>query len=715
MAFNKITAITEKFVGQPYDLNSVLGPDGIWAKLDAPSEQVRAAFDSLIDELVALNLVEVPHSSDIKAIRINVDNVIEITLDGTTWTATGSSGHLILDKLGNILPQRSRLKFMGEVTVTDDGTNTVISGVKGDKGDKGDTGSQGIQGIQGIQGDLGPAIVPSIDTNGVMSFTIQETAIAPNSVSVRGPQGPQGVQGSQGVAGPQGVQGIQGSTGPMGPQGLTGDDGADGRSFIIKALYATLYDLQINQPTGVEGDAYAIGTSTNNTIYIWDVVRTQWYEVGPLQGPIGPQGPAGAQGVEGIQGPQGIQGVSGVAGKSAYTAAVEAGYAGTETAFNEILVEAPTYAGTGRTTETIKGNADAISNLAGVGRTTETVKGNTDALDEHKADTTTAHGAVSTATPSKIIIRDAAGRAKVAAPSAEDDIALKSNVTTVETDLNAHKADFVRQPAFGPTTGSANTYLFASTPALPALVDGVSAYLDINVANTGESTLNWNGKGAHSIRDGKGAVLTAGKMPLNGIVGVRYNASTGNFQLLGEGGDYGTAGQPQVLTGYTVGTSSGVLAGMIAIIGSPTITPTTADQPLSAGYYSGGTVQAISYSAGDNLAFVDDLETYKSSTAGYQQTTQAFKVQFTGTVRVSFDLRSGGSSGTAHAMLYKNGVAVGIARSTNSTTYVTFTEDLSVVSGDIITIWGYPDYASYNAYFKNLSAKLNIQGSVITA
>ena len=51
-------------------------------------------------------------------------------------------------------------------------------------------------------------------------------------------------------------------------------------------------------------------------------------------------------------------------------------------------------------------------------------------LKEQHVDLTTGiHGAVSTATASKLIIRDAAGRAKVVAPSAEDDIALKSNVT----------------------------------------------------------------------------------------------------------------------------------------------------------------------------------------------------------------------------------------------------------------------------------------------
>jgi len=50
-------------------------------------------------------------------------------------------------------------------------------------------------------------------------------------------------------------------------------------------------------------------------------------------------------------------------------------------------------------------------------------------LKAHVDATTEIHGAVSAPTASKLIIRDAAGRAKVVAPSAEDDIALKSNVT----------------------------------------------------------------------------------------------------------------------------------------------------------------------------------------------------------------------------------------------------------------------------------------------
>lgn len=48
---------------------------------------------------------------------------------------------------------------------------------------------------------------------------------------------------------------------------------------------------------------------------------------------------------------------------------------------------------------------------------------------DHMDLTAGVHGAASIATPSTIMARDVNGRAKVVAPSAEDEIALKSNVT----------------------------------------------------------------------------------------------------------------------------------------------------------------------------------------------------------------------------------------------------------------------------------------------
>lgn len=447
------------------------------------------AYNSLVDALNALTAAASMGAEDIsgaastvqeelgkriltgnvKYIRLNGDKVLETSEDGVVWEATGSSGHVIVKPDGTIAPQRSRMKFTNGV-VSDDGTQTIITSLKGDKGDQGEQGIQGVQGEKGETGATGPVIVPSVDANGIMSFTIQDTAIAPQSVSVRGPQGPQGVQGeqgAQGTRGPQGLQGIQGiqgpkgdtgatgargATGATGPQGLTGpagpkgeqgDTGAtgapggrgpegpqgpigpqgpvgpagkDGTSLYIEDSYPTVAALKNAIPNG---DTKMYYVRENGECYIWSETTNDWVSVGALQGPIGPQGPQGVQGPQGeagpkgdtgatgatgpkgapgekgadgaaatikvgtvssgaaasvtnsgtgsaavfdfvlpkgdqgeqgVQGPQGAvgpegpQGPAGAAGKdgkSAYQTAVEAGYTGTETAFNAALADIP--------------------------------------------------------------------------------------------------------------------------------------------------------------------------------------------------------------------------------------------------------------------------------------------------------------------------------------------------------------------------------------
>jgi len=270
--------IIQKLDDEPNDVGGMSAQE-LKAAFDKAGNSIQGYLnDTLLPELEWLGVMKiVQRSGDAVAyLRLNADKVLEVSADGTVWEVTGSSGHVILDAAGNALPQRSRMQFTNGV-VTDENGVTVVTGVKGDHGEKGDKGDKGDTGSQGIQGMTGPCIVPSVDTNGVMSFSIQDTATAPQSVSVRGPQGPQGVQGAQGAqgaAGPQGIQGVQGvqgpkgdqgeqgvagpqgtqgeagPQGPMGPQGLRGDDGADGKSFTVLALYATLLALQTAHPTG---------------------------------------------------------------------------------------------------------------------------------------------------------------------------------------------------------------------------------------------------------------------------------------------------------------------------------------------------------------------------------------------------------------------------------------------------------------------------------
>jgi hypothetical protein len=70
-----------------------------------------------------------------------------------------------------------------------------------------------------------------------------------------------------------------------------------------------------------------------------------------------------------------------------------------------------------------------------------------------------------------------------------------------------------------------------------------------------------------------------------------------NFQLLGEGGEYGTATPADVLEGKTIGTEDGVLPGTIPVNPSQTATLqiTGAAKPtkvVPAGYTPGGTITA---------------------------------------------------------------------------------------------------------------------------
>lgn len=258
-------------------------------------------------------------TDSMKYVRLNSDKVIETSPDGTAWEATGSSGHVVLDRDGVQMAQRSKLKFANS-TVTDDAANgvTIVNGVKGDKGEKGDKGDTGATGATGAQGPIGPVMTPSISNEGVISWTVQQSAVPPASRNIRGPQGIQGIQGPQGEQGVQGIPGSPGAQGPQGPQGAAGAAGADGKSFTVHGRYNTLLDLQNDHPTGADGDAWAVGSIADNHVYVWDITDLNWKDVGPIIGPQGAQGPQGIQGPKGdtgAQGPQGLQGVQGVQGE----------------------------------------------------------------------------------------------------------------------------------------------------------------------------------------------------------------------------------------------------------------------------------------------------------------------------------------------------------------------------------------------------------------
>ncbi|MEG0178315.1 MAG: hypothetical protein RR654_02075, partial [Oscillospiraceae bacterium] len=181
MNFTKITSADTKNKGNKgkADTPSVSTSEMQRILDELSLEVIIPKFNTLSQELDLADIYGRVRSGDVKAVRVNADNQLEISTDGVTFEAIGSSGHLVIDKNGTMLPQRGRLRFNGDVTIADDAaTNTTaISGLKGDKGDKGEQGMQGIQGVQGVEGKV---YTPNISDTGDISWQLINTGgIAP--------------------------------------------------------------------------------------------------------------------------------------------------------------------------------------------------------------------------------------------------------------------------------------------------------------------------------------------------------------------------------------------------------------------------------------------------------------------------------------------------------------------------------------------------------
>lgn len=88
-------------------------------------------------------------------------------------------------------------------------------GVQGPKGEKGDVGPQGEQGDAGVRGIT---FTPVVDSRGNISWSNDGGLENPQTVNITGPQGDTGAKGD---TGPRGDTGAKGDTGPQGEKGTT--------------------------------------------------------------------------------------------------------------------------------------------------------------------------------------------------------------------------------------------------------------------------------------------------------------------------------------------------------------------------------------------------------------------------------------------------------------------------------------------------------------
>lgn len=163
---------------------------------------------------------------------------------------------------------------------------------------------------------------------------------------------------------------------------------------------------------------------------------------------------------------------------------------------------------------------------------------------------------------------------------------IKSEIQTVQNNFNTHQNNNVQHIKYATASGT-NTYT-TTISGITSLTEGLSIKIKFTNANTGASTLNINGLGAKSILKSNGNPLSSGNIKAGQICHLVYTGSV--FQLLGEGGEYGTAQPQHVLEGYTIGTEEGIKEGTMPNHGAKTFTPSDSTQTSGAGYYSSITV-----------------------------------------------------------------------------------------------------------------------------
>lgn len=105
------------------------------------------------------------------------------------------------------------------------------------------------------------------------------------------------------------------------------------------------------------------------------------------------------------------------------------------------------------------------------------------------------------------------------------------------SDIVAFQNNYLVHGIAGTTTGSANVYSIAPSPALSSYSRGLRLTLFFNVANTSSSTININGLGAKTLKKNDGSVFASGDLKINTPYSFVYNGT--DFLADSIGGEVG--------------------------------------------------------------------------------------------------------------------------------------------------------------------------------
>ena len=200
-------------------------------------------------------------------------------VSGSSYTRVDGSNNFVTT--GDVVANSTNNPLSGVVPVAD---NTTYGLVKYDNSTIKKNSSGQLYCT--VQGGGSSGVVkywrPSVNTNGLLSWTLSESESTPASVNIKGPKGDTGATGATGPRGLQGPQGPKGDTGPQGPQGPKGDQGPAGSGSVTSVDGLTGGTIQswiaVKGPISINGAGY-------NGFRIKNGQPSQWY-INPFPGDV---------------------------------------------------------------------------------------------------------------------------------------------------------------------------------------------------------------------------------------------------------------------------------------------------------------------------------------------------------------------------------------------------------------------------------------------
>jgi len=114
----------------------------------------------------------------------------------------------------------------------------------------------------------------------------------------------------------------------------------------------------------------------------------------------------------------------------------------------------------------------------------------------------------------------------------------------------------------------------------------------------------------------------------------------------------------------------------------------------------GGDYKPTGYKVSDDLLASADTARVISNAEPYTKIKE-IRIPGCGDYRIKFDLKGDGTW-NGYGKIYKNGVAIGTQRITDSATYVTYSQDFTgLISGDLIQLYAYSQDVNHPGYVRN--------------